>query len=173
MSCSNISPAVTLAVAHLGLFRYLHEREVDFNSSGIGQPFVTGLSYFFVNGYRLLLAASLGISFVQIVWKLLRVRPVRLGDLDDLLSVLSNPLQLGRVRLLWRAPVPFLCAIVFWCLPIAMLFPPGALTVETTSATTSFEGPVFTLDLAFVGSYKYDIMLETALWQTDKLGAYR
>lgn len=126
-----------------------------------------------MNGFRLFLAASLGISFVQIVWKLLRVQPIQLGDLDNLLSVLSNPLQLGRFRLFWKAPVPFLCAIVFWCLPLAMVFPPGALTVETRTFTSVSENTVFTLDLAFLGyDDTYDGMLETALWQTDNLGAY-
>jgi hypothetical protein len=169
VSYSNASPAVTLAIAHLGLFRWLNERQVD---DSISQPYVTALSYFFVNGFRLLLAASLGISFVQIVWKLLRVRPIQLGDLDSLLSVLSNPLQLGRVSLFWRAPVPFLCATVFWCLPIAMVFPPGALTVETRTLTTVSERSVPTLDPAFIGNGTYDGMLATALWQTDNLGAY-
>jgi hypothetical protein len=126
-----------------------------------------------VNGFRLFLAAALGISFVQIVWKLLRVQPIQLGDLDNLLSVLSNPLQLGRVNLFWRAPVPFLCAIVFWCLPIAMVFPPGALTVETWTVLSESGITVFTLDLEFAGyGGTYEDMLETALWQTDNLGAY-
>jgi hypothetical protein len=169
MTMSNTSPAVTLAIAHLGLFRWLHERQVD---DSISQPYVTALSYFFVNGFRLLLAASLGISFVQIVWKLLRVRPIQLGDLDHLLSVLSNPLQLGRVSLFWRAPVPFLCAILFWCLPIAMVFPPGALTVETRSLTTLTAKAVPTFDPGFVGNETYEGMLSAALWQTDGLGAY-
>lgn len=135
------------------------------------QPFVTGLSYFFVNGFRLLLAASLGISFVQMVWKLLRSRPIQLGDLDHLLSVLSNPLQLGRVSLFWKAPIPFLCAIVFWCLPIAMVFPPGALTIETRTISTVSENTVSTLNPTF-GYGTYDGMLAAALWQTDNLGAY-
>lgn len=165
-----MSSAVTLAIVHLGLFRWLNEQEVD-HSSGLSQPFVTGLSYFFVNGFRLLLAASLGISFVQMVWKLLRVRPIQLGDLDNLLSILSNPLQLGRVSLFWRAPVPFLCAVVFWCLPIAMVFPPGALTVETRTLTTVSENTVSTFDPAF-GDGTYDDMLAAAFWQTDNLGAY-
>ncbi|EEA28940.1 hypothetical protein EYB25_000151 [Talaromyces marneffei] len=161
--------AVTLAIAHLGLFRWLNERQVD---DSINQPYVTALSYFFVNGFRLLLAASLGISFVQIVWQLLRVKPIQLGELDGLLSVLSNPLQLGRVSLFWRAPVPFLCAIAFWCLPIAMVFPPGALTVETRSLTNITEQAVPTFDPTFVGNGTYNGMLATALWQTDNLGAY-
>ncbi|KUL82829.1 hypothetical protein ZTR_09601 [Talaromyces verruculosus] len=163
--------AVTLATAHLSFFRWLDEQQLD--EYGFSQPFVTGVSYFFVNGFRLFLAAALGISFVQIVWKLLRVQPIQLGDLDNLLSVLSNPLQLGRVNLFWRAPVPFLCAIVFWCLPIAMVFPPGALTVETWTVLSESENTVFTLDLEFAGyGETYEDMLETALWQTDNLGAY-
>ncbi|PCH05811.1 Hypothetical protein PENO1_017430 [Penicillium occitanis (nom. inval.)] len=169
LSC--FSMAVTLATAHLGFFRWLDEQQVD--EYGFSQPFVTGVSYFLVNGFRLFLAAALGISFVQIVWKLLRVQPIQLGDLDNLLSVLSNPLQLGRVNLFWRAPVPFLCAIVFWCLPIAMVFPPGALTVETWTVLSESGNTVSTLDLAFAGyGETYEDMLEAALWQTDNLGAY-
>jgi hypothetical protein len=68
------------------------------------------------------LATSLGISFIQIVWKTLRQKPMRLSDLDRLLSILENPLQLGCVNLISRTPIPFLCALVFWCLPIAMIF---------------------------------------------------
>lgn len=68
--------------------------------------------------------------------------------------------------------MPFLCAIAFWCLPIAMVFPPGALTVETRSLTNITEQAVPTFDPTFVGNGTYNGMLATALWQTDNLGAY-
>lgn len=160
---------MSLATAHLGLFRWLNQRRID---ESISQPYVTALSYAFVNGFRLLLAAALGISFVQMVWKILRVRSMQLGDLDRLLSVLGNPLQLGRVTLLWRAPIPFLCAFLFWCLPIAMIFPPGALTVETMMVTSFSEKSVPTIDPAYIGNSTYQGMLSVAFWQTDNLGNY-
>jgi hypothetical protein len=161
--------AVSLAAAHLGLFRWLDQRRVD---ETISQPYVTALSLVFVNGFRMLLAAALGISFVQIVWKLLRVRPMQLGDLDRLLSVMGNPLQLGRIDLFWRVPIPFLCAVLFWCLPIAMVFPPGALTVEPMTVTRLSTKSVPTIDPSFIGNGTYDDMLSTALWEADNFGAY-
>ncbi|OKL61050.1 hypothetical protein UA08_03129 [Talaromyces atroroseus] len=167
LSCFLI--AISLATAHLGLFRWLDQRRVD---ETITQPYVTALSLVFVNGFRMLLAAALGISFVQIVWKLLRVRPMQLGDLDKLLSVLGNPLQLGRIGLFWRVPIPFLCAVLFWCLPIAMVFPPGALTVEPKTLTRRSQTSVPIFDANYIGNGTYNGMLSAALWQVDNFGAY-
>ncbi|PYH71847.1 uncharacterized protein BO88DRAFT_384338 [Aspergillus vadensis CBS 113365] len=89
--------AASVASMHLGLFHWLDQREVE---KTIKQPYVTALSVVFVNGFRTFLAAALGMSFIQMLWKDLRARPMRIGDIDSFLSVLTNPLYLGNVQLL-------------------------------------------------------------------------
>ncbi|RAL13948.1 uncharacterized protein BO97DRAFT_387983 [Aspergillus homomorphus CBS 101889] len=161
--------AVCLASAHLGLFRWLDRREV---AQTIKQPYVTALSVVFVNGFRTLLAAALSMSFIQILWKDLRVRPMRIGDLDSFLSVLTNPLYLGRLRLLGAAPLPFLCALLAWCIPIAMIFPPGALTVEAKLQRVLANQSVPTFDPSYMGNGSFVSMMDEALWQPDDFDAY-
>ncbi|KAF7593527.1 hypothetical protein BBP40_011255 [Aspergillus hancockii] len=161
--------AVTIACAHLGFFIWLNGREID---KSIQQSYVSGLSVFFVNAFRMFLAAALGISFIQMLWKELRARPMRLYDLDSLLSILSNPLYLGRISLVAAAPFPFLCALFCWCIPIAMVFPPGALTVASKALHVAANQTVPTFDPSYMGNGTFLGMMENALWQPDDFNAY-
>lgn len=155
---------------HLGLFHWLDQREVE---KTIKQPYVTALSVVFVNGFRTFLAAALGMSFIQMLWKDLRARPMRIGDIDAFLSVLTNPLYLGNVQLLTVAPIPFICALICWCIPIAMIFPAGALTVESKSFHTLANQSVPTFDPAFIGNGTFAGMMTEALWQPNSYDVYR
>ncbi|PYI10993.1 hypothetical protein BO78DRAFT_160813 [Aspergillus sclerotiicarbonarius CBS 121057] len=161
--------AASLASMHLGLFHWLDQREV---TKTIKQPYVTALSVVFVNAFRTFLAAALGMSFIQMLWKDLRVRPMRIGDLDCFLSVLTNPIYLGRVQLLGIAPIPFICALICWCIPIAMIFPAGALTVEPKSLHIQANQSVPTFDPSFMGNETFQGMMAQALWQPDDFDAY-
>ncbi|PWY84750.1 hypothetical protein BO70DRAFT_423730 [Aspergillus heteromorphus CBS 117.55] len=161
--------AASLASMHLSLFHWLDQREV---TRTIRQPYVTALSVVFVNGFRTFLAAALGLAFVQMLWQGLRVRPMRVGDLDAFLSVLANPLYLGQLQLLRVAPIPFLCALVCWCLPIAMVFPAGALTVEPQTLHVLANQSVPTFDPGFLGNGTFSGMMAQALWQPDDFDAY-
>ncbi|PYH89978.1 hypothetical protein BO71DRAFT_402596 [Aspergillus ellipticus CBS 707.79] len=154
---------------HLGLFHWLDQREV---TQTIRQPYVTALSLVFVNGFRTFLVAAMGLAFIQTLWKGLRVRPMRIGDLDSFLSVLTNPLYLGQVQLVRAAPIPFLCALICWCIPIAMIFPAGALTVESKSLPVLANQSVPTFDPSFTGNGTFDGMMAQALWQPDDFDAY-
>ncbi|GKZ30031.1 hypothetical protein AbraIFM66950_007551 [Aspergillus brasiliensis] len=161
--------AASVASMHLGLFHWLDQREVD---KTIKQPYVTALSVVFVNGFRTFLAAALGMSFIQMLWKDLRARPMRVGDIDSFLSVLTNPLYLGNVQLLAVAPIPFICALICWCIPIAMIFPAGALTVESKSLHVLANQSVPTFDPAFMGNGTFTGMMAEALWQPNDYDAY-
>ncbi|PWY96004.1 hypothetical protein BO94DRAFT_530727 [Aspergillus sclerotioniger CBS 115572] len=161
--------AATLASMHLGLFHWLDQREVN---KTIKQPYVTALSVVFVNAFRTFLAAALGMSFIQMLWKDLRARPMRIGDLDCFLSVLTNPIYLGRIQLLGVAPIPFICALICWCIPIAMIFPGGALTVEPKSLHILANRSVPTFDPSFMGNGSFQGMMAQALWQPDDFDAY-
>ncbi|KAL3257833.1 hypothetical protein ABHI18_006503 [Aspergillus niger] len=161
--------AASVASMHLGLFHWLDQREVD---KTIKQPYVTALSVVFVNVFRTFLAAALGMSFIQMLWKDLRARPMRIGDIDSFLSVLTNPLYLGNVKLLAVAPIPFVCALICWCIPIAMIFPAGALTVESKSLHILKNQSVPTFDPAFMGNGTFSGMMAEALWQPDSYDAY-
>ncbi|RAL00769.1 uncharacterized protein BO80DRAFT_425198 [Aspergillus ibericus CBS 121593] len=161
--------AASLASMHLGLFHWLDQREV---TKTIKQPYVTALSVVFVNAFRTFLAAALGMSFIQMLWKDLRARPMRIGDLDSFLSVLTNPLYLGQVQLIGVAPIPFICALICWCIPIAMIFPGGALTVEPKSVHIQTNQSVPTFDPTFVGNGTFQGMMAQALWQPDDFDAY-
>ncbi|OJJ50258.1 hypothetical protein ASPZODRAFT_35422, partial [Penicilliopsis zonata CBS 506.65] len=161
--------AFLLACAHVIFFHWLNGRKVEDTFS---QPHVNAASLVFANGFRMFLAAALGMAFIQMLWKLLRAQAMRVGDIDTLLSVLSNPLKLTHVHLMGQAPFLFLCAVVCWCLPIAMIFPPGAMTVEPHMFETVTHKSVPTFDAAYTGNDTILGMLANALWQPDMYDAY-
>ncbi|KAI9927244.1 hypothetical protein ASPWEDRAFT_46700 [Aspergillus wentii DTO 134E9] len=161
--------AVALAAGHLGLFHWLDQRKVN---DTIRQPYVTALSLVFANGFRTFLTAALGIAFIQMLWKDLRVRAMRVSDLDSFLSVLANPFYLGRFSLISQAPFPFLCALLCWLIPVAMIFPPGALTVEPKMLHTLYNQSVPTFDSSFTGNGTFHGMMDSAIWQADDFDAY-
>ena len=167
---TNSTSALGLACVHLGIFYWLDEKEV---SETIQQAYVSTLSLFLVNAFRTFLAASLGMSFTQILWKSLRERPMRLRDIDSFMSVLANPLYLCNLQLVVASPVPFLCAVVAWCIPIAAIFPPGALVVgsKTLSFLTNTTVPSF--DPGVAGNGTWAGLVDDNLWQMDSLNAFK
>ncbi|KAF9895119.1 hypothetical protein FE257_000021 [Aspergillus nanangensis] len=161
--------AAVIAGIHLGIFYWLNEQDVD---KKINQAYVTALSFVLVNAFRLCLASAVGIAFAQLLWKDLRVRAMRIDDIDSLSSILSNPLYLGSARLLFQSPLPFLCALFCWCIPIAMIFPPGSMTVEPRTRMVKANATVPSFDPSFFGNGTRESMWENAFWQPDAFDAY-
>lgn len=93
-----------------------------------------------------MLSASLSISFIQRLWSLFRLKAMKVSMIDSLLSLLQSPLKLLHFEVLWNARFEWGFAIFCFCIPIATVFPPGALSVvlkEQRQLETNKQVPTF------------------------------
>ncbi|KAE8857471.1 hypothetical protein PTNB29_08538 [Pyrenophora teres f. teres] len=68
------------------------------------------------------LIASAAISYQQQYWRVLRSRPMSIGSIDDIMSLLANPACFCNWEV-WRKA---------WCMPLAAITPPAALTAAVS-----------------------------------------
>jgi hypothetical protein len=136
--------AVLLAVIHLIFFNYLDGRILeeteeiinelgDYQSTQIPQSYVTTISLALVTAFRAALIASIGICYTQYLWRKLRCEFSEVGLIEELFQVRANVFRLANPTLIRYAPVLCLIATLSWLLPVAMIYPPGALIVDLES----------------------------------------
>jgi hypothetical protein len=75
--------------------------------------------------------ASISVSYAQYLWKDLRGRVLKVGLIEELFQIRSNPLRLLNHALLRYTPTLLAFAIFTWLVPIAMIFPSGTLVVTS------------------------------------------
>jgi hypothetical protein len=124
--------ACLCSVCHYTLFSRLDGSAAD-GTFAIPQSYVTATSLILAALFRATLLGSVGICFAQILWRLLRDRPIPVSGNESILQMISNPLELFSVCVVQRATVLLLIALYMWCVPLAVTFPPGALTVAATA----------------------------------------
>ncbi|KAH7130187.1 hypothetical protein B0J11DRAFT_430405 [Dendryphion nanum] len=129
--------ALTCAVAH-----YLLYKNLDGTLPGNGytqQSRISALSLLLVTTFKTTINASVGLCFSQYLWYILHGTVVPLKQIEQLFTARSN-LALGDIRVIWRAPLLLAIAASLWSLGIAMIYPPGALTVglKAYSSTKNF-----------------------------------
>lgn len=81
------------------------------------------------NVVGLLLRVSLGCVFTQYLWRLLRDNSLETSTIEDLFTMRSNVLALGRAFGRREAWILVLNALFLWSIPITVSFPPGAITI--------------------------------------------
>lgn len=122
------------------------------SSAKVPQSWVATISTALVFAFRSSLGSALLIAFTQQIWKLFRHKPLKgtfpalillltrltpiVSTIDLLYTVLSSPVNLFYPELAISAPLEFLFALVFWSLPIATIFPPGALVIAPETRIT-------------------------------------
>ncbi|PVH86481.1 hypothetical protein DL98DRAFT_407196, partial [Cadophora sp. DSE1049] len=97
--------ALVLAALHLVLFKYLDELPAEGPDRKIQQSYVTTASNILATGFQVFLQASLGCSFVQYLWYLLRVRTLQVAAIENLFVLRSQIFFLFRLSNLKTAPV--------------------------------------------------------------------
>ncbi|KAF2652967.1 hypothetical protein K491DRAFT_780657 [Lophiostoma macrostomum CBS 122681] len=123
--------AFAFALIHYLLFRTLSNTPVDLIP--LQQSLITTLSLILASAFRLSLVGSIGLSFAQHLWRVLRQEALPLYRIEQLFTVRSKALVLTNVGVLWTAPLLFSMAVYLWLLEVAVVYPPGALTVVTQS----------------------------------------
>jgi hypothetical protein len=121
------STAFLSAIGHYLLFEHLNGSEVD--SGRLTQSHISAVSLLFVTVFKSALTASIGSCFAQHLWLILRCDATSVSVIERLFTLRTNVLALCDPRTIWRAPILFLMAAYVWCLGIATIYPPGAITV--------------------------------------------
>jgi hypothetical protein len=114
------------AVGHFIFFRAIDGLPVGLT---LRQSYATYISLLFATGFRAFLVGSATTSFTQYLWRFLRQNPIRISLIEQLFQLRHSLLVLLHPRVIWNAPIPFFVALLLWVAPIAMIYPPGALTV--------------------------------------------
>jgi hypothetical protein len=83
-----------------------------------------------VTAFRAVLIACIGSCYTQYLWKILRGQLLEVGLIEELFRIRSNPFRLFNHRLFRHAPILIIVATLSWLIPMAMVYPPGALIVN-------------------------------------------
>jgi hypothetical protein len=120
--------AVGLAIGHHLAYQHLDGKAV-MNSQRWTNRFATAVAF----AFKTCLTVSVGLAFQEALWAVVRQRFFKIGSLDKLFTVQSNPLSF----LCWEAIIhgfsPLFLAGISWLLPIAVVFTPGTLTVRSST----------------------------------------
>jgi hypothetical protein len=120
-----------LAILHFVFFKVFNGQDVAAAPADFQQSHVSAISLLFVTGFRAAITSVLGIGLTQYLWHILRTETLRIGLIEDLFQIRSNVLSLLNPKVIQRTPLLFLVVLFSWLLPLATIYPPGALTVQT------------------------------------------
>ncbi|KAF2125621.1 hypothetical protein P153DRAFT_359973 [Dothidotthia symphoricarpi CBS 119687] len=128
--------ALLCAVVHNCVFNYLDGRvvnqnrdNVSFDTTTIPQSHATTISLVLVTAFRAALTASIGYCYTQYLWKNLRSQILEVGLIEELFQIRNNAVRLLNPALARYTPVLLSIALFSWLVPLAMIYPPGALVV--------------------------------------------
>ncbi|KAI5782050.1 hypothetical protein DFH27DRAFT_579557 [Peziza echinospora] len=137
--------ALGIAITHYIFYNYLDGRLVDGPDANLLQSHVSIISTAFVFLFRACLSASLATAFTQHIWRVFRRKSLDIQTIDRIYNVLMSPFNLFSAHLVKYAIWELLFAFLCFSLPLATVFPPGALKVITinTVAAKFIEVPTF------------------------------
>lgn len=149
---------------HFVFFHYLDGRQVD---STIGQGLQTAIANILAILVEMSLLGGIAIAYNQVLWRVLRKRFLRASLIDTLVTLASSPWNVFRLRMIFSEPVPWLIGLVCALTPIAAVFPPGALTVESMVAAPITLTNVPTMNLSDYGSGGYREFVEKSFFEMN------
>jgi hypothetical protein len=153
--------ALTTAITHLLLFRYLDGKPADSPQEVAPQSYISTASNILANMFGFFLRAALGVAFVQYLWRLLRVETMKVSTIELLFSIRSNPFVLLKPAALKATPLLFVLSVLIWVSQILTSFPPGAITVAATQKISNSLVSIPTFNASFVRSSDFDLQIIT------------
>jgi len=123
-------------VGHNALYSYLDGK----TSTTLGQSFVSGIATACILVFRTAATALIMTSYNQQVWFGFKQKICTGSEIDALMSGPFSWTFYLKPTLLVRAPVAWFMAMTCWIIPVAVLFPPGSLSVNP--AIQSFNSSV-------------------------------
>jgi hypothetical protein len=144
------------------LFNHLDQKRIGIDTE-LPQSWVSTLSLVLVTAFRLCLCLALGSAFTQHLWRVVRLNPVKVEDLDRYYSMQNDPRALFHPRVLLKAPS--LCAMAFlgFTIGLAVIFPPGALTVKGKVYESIQSQSVGVFNASFMGNGSVDDAIDRSL----------
>lgn len=135
---------------HLAFFKLLDRKPVD--QTHISQALSTALANILAIVVEIALIGGISVSSDQSLWRLFRRKSLKAGIIDKLATLATSPWNLVRWNLIAAAPLQWLLGLCCILVPIAVVFPPGALTVEFRNNVLHKEMKVPTIDLSNFGN---------------------
>ena len=124
-------------MGHYFLFHNLDHQLTE--SSYLTQPQVSAVSILLTTIFKAALTASIGTSFAQHLWLVLRGSPLPIDTIEKMFILRTNIFALCDLRSTWRSPTLIVMALSVWCLGLATIYPPGALIVAIEPYTFTEE----------------------------------
>ncbi|KAF2731035.1 hypothetical protein EJ04DRAFT_567215 [Polyplosphaeria fusca] len=157
-----------IALAHLLLFSLLNQKRVGIDTT-IPQSWVSSASFVLVTTFRLCLGLALGDAFTQHLWRITRLNPIKVADLDRYYTIQREPLELLHWRVLFQVPSLYAMAFIGFSIGLATIFPPGALTVEGKLYQNLQNQSVGIFDASFMGNGSLNNALGQSLLRQGRL----
>ncbi|KXH27926.1 hypothetical protein CNYM01_04526 [Colletotrichum nymphaeae SA-01] len=124
--------ALGFMATHMAFFILLDGQPVA--TSGFSQNLQAALANFLAIAVEICLLSGTAVAYDQTLWRLLRRKALRAYIIDKLVTLVLSPWNLFRLELLTSAPELWLIAFLCFMIPVTVVFPPGALTVEFENA---------------------------------------
>ena len=119
-----------IAIAHLLTFQYFdgkYENDPDIPD----QAHITTFATIAATVFSFSIRATLAAVFTQYFWRLVRLAPIKLGIVETLYTLRSNPLFGFQPKVLQHGLFLVAVACQIWLIPIATAFPPSSLTLDS------------------------------------------
>jgi hypothetical protein len=122
--------ALLSAISHYVFFDQLHGSIASGVGARISQSYATAVSLLLVTLFKASLLGCVGVCSAQYLWRVLRGNPIAVSTVESLFQMRHNPLELFNYRVIMTGS--FLLAAFTWIVPLAAIYPPGALTITAT-----------------------------------------
>lgn len=162
------SAGLCVALAHFLLFSHLDQKRIGIDTK-FPQSWVSSASLVLVAAFRLCLCLALGNAFTQHLWRIVRLNPVKVADLERYYNMQKDPFALLNLRVLLKAPSLYAMAFLGISIGLAGIFPPGALTVESRLYQSVHTQAVGVFNASFMGNGSLDNALDHSLLRRGRL----
>ncbi|KAJ8066050.1 hypothetical protein OCU04_005142 [Sclerotinia nivalis] len=144
--------ALATALLHLFLFIYISGKAAEGKDRVAPQTYISTASNLLANVFSFFLKTALTTSFVQYLWRLLRVQTMKVSTIDSLFGLKSNIFHMFTAATIRAAPVLCVLSIIMASMTIAVSFAPGAINVVSIQRTSYDSIVVPTFNASFMGN---------------------
>ena len=131
---------------HLVFFRVLDGRPTD--TTIVSQGLQTAIANILAIVVEMSLLSGIAVAYNQSIWRLFRRKHLKAATIDKLMTLSAEPWNLVRNGLYKKAPLEWLLACSSVLVPIAAIFPPGALNVVFRNDAVSVTQSVPSLNIS-------------------------
>jgi hypothetical protein len=125
-------PAIALlcSILHYVFFDRLHGLIASGAHASISQSYATFISLLLITLFKASLLGCVSLCSTQYLWRVLRGQPIALSTVESLFQMRHDPLKLFYCNTFLS--LSFLLAAYTWIVPLATIYPSGALTINST-----------------------------------------